>query len=448
MGAGDSALSAPDQGAQASQEPSEGVPVTKDQDNKQENDMSVGDKGLVGPDQGVQASQEDQDTKDNLESSNPTEVCESFEDMKLKDELLKGIFAYGFEKPSSIQQRVIIPCINGHDTVAQVPSGTGKTATFCISALQRVNIEDPQCQVLILAPTKELAHQTLKMLNDLGDNMKIQSHACVEGTAVSKDIQILQRGVQIVVGTPGYVSNMIDRNALYLEELQMFVLDEADKILSLGFQVQIYDIFRKLPSKVQICLFSAMMPVEVGNLMKRFMRNPVRILVEKEALTLEGLRQYFVSVSDEEWKLDSLCDLYETLRIPQATIYCNTRQKTEWLQEKMTSRGLTVSCVHGEMDMSKRQQIMKEFKSGSSRVLITTELLERGIDTKRMSIVINFDLPNAENYLHRVGVSDRFGRTGAAISLITVDESRLLRDIELFYKIKIDEIPNDPSELV
>jgi len=421
MSAGDRGISGQDQGAQASQEPSGGLPEKKDQDNNE----------------------------DDFESSNWTEVCESFDDMKLKDELLRGIYAYGFEKPSHIQQRGIIPCIQGHDTIAQAQSGTGKTATFSISSLQRVNIKDPDCQVLILAPTRELAHQTYKVLNDLGDYMKIQSHACVGGTAVREDIQILQRGVQIVVGTPGRVNDMIGRNALRLTKLRMFVLDEADEMLSRGFKDQIYDVFQYLPSEVQVCLFSATMPVEILNMTKRFMRNPVRILVKKEALTLDGIRQFYISVEREDWKLDTLCDLYETLTITQAIIYCNTRQKTEWLQDKMTSRDFTVSCMHGEMDMSNRQLIMREFRSGSSRVLITTDLLARGIDVQQVSLVINYDLPiNRENYIHRIGRSGRFGRKGVAINFVSQEDVRALREIEQFYRTEIEEMPMDVSDLI
>jgi len=420
--------------------------------------MSAGDKGLSGPDQSAQNSQEpsggvpdkkDQDNEDDFESSNWSEVCESFDDMKLKDELLRGIYAYGFEKPSHIQQRGIIPCIQGHDTIAQAQSGTGKTATFSISSLQRVNVKDPDCQVLILAPTRELAHQTYKVLNDLGDYMNIQSHACVGGTAVREDIQILQRGVQIVVGTPGRVNDMIGRNALRLSKLRMFVLDEADEMLSRGFKDQIYDVFQYLPSEVQVCLFSATMPAEILNMTKRFMRNPVRILVKKEALTLDGIRQFYISVEREDWKLDTLCDLYETLTITQAIIYCNTRQKTEWLQDKMTSRDFTVSCMHGDMDMSNRQLIMREFRSGSSRVLITTDLLARGIDVQQVSLVINYDLPiNRENYIHRIGRSGRFGRKGVAINFVSQEDVRTLREIEQFYRTEIEEMPMDVSDLI
>jgi len=415
--------------------------------------MSAVDKGLPQQ-QGSQLAQDndekkDPDNEDDFNTSNWDEVCESFDDMKLKDELLRGIYAYGFEKPSHIQQRGIIPCIKGHDTIAQAQSGTGKTATFSIASLQAVNIKDRDCQVLILAPTRELAHQTYKVLNDLGDYMKVESHACVGGTAVREDISTLQRGVQIVVGTPGRVNDMISRNALRLEKLRMFVLDEADEMLSRGFKDQIYDVFQYLPSEVQVCLFSATMPIEILNMTKRFMRNPVRILVKKEALTLDGIRQFYISVEREDWKLDTLCDLYETLTITQAIIYCNTRRKTEWLQEKMTHRDFTVSCMHGEMDMSDRQLIMREFRSGSSRVLITTDLLARGIDVQQVSLVINYDLPtNRENYIHRIGRSGRFGRKGVAINFVSQDDVRALREIEQFYRTEIEEMPMDVSDLI
>jgi len=387
--------------------------------------------------------------EEDFSHSNWDQVCESFDDMKLKDELLRGIYAYGFEKPSYIQQRGIIPVIRGNDTIAQAQSGTGKTATFSVAALQCVQMNNPDCQVLILAPTRELAQQIHKVLNALGDYMQVNSHACVGGTAVREDIQILQKGVQIVVGTPGRVNDMINRNALRLEKLRIFILDEADEMLSRGFKDQIYDVFQYLPSEVQVCLFSATMPVEILNMTKRFMRNPVRILVKKEQLTLEGIKQFYVAVEREDWKLDTLCDLYETLTITQAIIYCNTRRKTEWLCEKMTLRDFTVSAMHGDMDMTDRQLIMREFRSGSSRVLITTDLLARGIDVQQVSLVINYDLPtNRENYIHRIGRSGRFGRKGVAINFVTTEDVRALREIEQFYNTQIEEMPMDVSELM
>jgi len=387
--------------------------------------------------------------EEDVEETNWKEVCESFDDMKLKDDLLRGIYNYGFEKPSYIQQRGIIPVVKGHDTIAQAQSGTGKTATFSIAALQSISESASDCQVLVLAPTRELAQQIHKVLNALGDYMKVTCHACVGGTLVKDDMKTLRDGAQIVVGTPGRVNDMINRNALRLDKLRIFILDEADEMLSRGFKDQIYDVFQYLPSEVQVCLFSATMPNEILNITKRFMRKPVKILVKKEQLTLDGIKQFYVAVEKEEWKLDTLCDLYETLTITQAIIYCNTRRKVEWLMEKMTQRDFTVSAMHGEMEMRDRQLIMKEFRSGSSRVLITTDLLARGIDVQQVSLVINYDLPtNRENYIHRIGRSGRFGRKGVAINFVTQEDVRALREIEQFYNTQIEEMPMDVSELM
>jgi len=381
--------------------------------------------------------------------TNWDEAIESFDAMELNEELLRGIYAYGFEKPSAIQQRAIRPTILGRDLIAQAQSGTGKTATFAIGTLAKLDAKLRECQALILAPTRELAQQIQKVVIALGDYMEVQVHACVGGTAVRDDIRTLQAGVHIVVGTPGRVYDMINRRALRLDSIKQFMLDEADEMLSRGFKDQIYDIFKFLPETVQVCLFSATMPLDVLEVTQRFMREPVRILVKKDELTLEGIKQFYIAVDREEWKLDTLCDLYETLTITQAIIYCNTRRKVDWLQEQMQGRDFTVSCMHGDMDQRERDIIMREFRSGSSRVLITTDLLARGIDVQQVSLVINFDLPtNRENYIHRIGRSGRFGRKGVAINFLTEGDVRYLRDIEQFYTTEITEMPMNVADLI
>mmetsp|Transcript_25278 Transcript_25278/g.60770 ORF Transcript_25278/g.60770 Transcript_25278/m.60770 type:complete len:415 (-) Transcript_25278:133-1377(-) len=381
--------------------------------------------------------------------SNWDEAIDSFDGMEIPEELLRGIYAYGFEKPSAIQQRAIKPTMLGRDLIAQAQSGTGKTATFAIGTLAKLDPKLRECQSLILAPTRELAQQIQKVVIALGDYMDLQVHACVGGTAVRDDIRTLQGGVHVVVGTPGRVYDMINRRALRLDSIRQFFLDEADEMLSRGFKDQIYDIFKFLPESVQVCLFSATMPLDVLEVTQRFMRDPVRILVKKDELTLEGIKQFYIAVEREEWKLDTLCDLYETLTITQAIIYCNTRRKVDWLQEQMQERDFTVSCMHGDMDQRERDIIMREFRSGSSRVLITTDLLARGIDVQQVSLVINFDLPtNRENYIHRIGRSGRFGRKGVAINFLTEGDVRYLRDIEQFYQTEITEMPMNVADLI
>ncbi|XP_059082038.1 eukaryotic initiation factor 4A-I-like [Tigriopus californicus] len=386
---------------------------------------------------------------DSLIESNWDEVCESFDEINLREELLHGIYAYGFEKPSAIQQRAIVPCVKGLDVIAQAQSGTGKTATFSIAVLQQIDTSLSACQALIMAPTRELAQQSQKTLLALGDFMGAKCHACVGGTSVSQDIRKLEEGQHVVVGTPGRVLHLISEKYLRTDNIKMLVLDEADEMLSCGFKDQIYDVFRHLISNVQVMLLSATMPGDVLDVTTQFMRDPKRILVKKEELTLEGIRQFYVYVEQEDWKMDTLCDLYETLTITQAVIFCNTRRKVDWLTDKMHERDFTVSAMHGYMDQKERDVIMREFRSGSSRVLITTDLLARGIDVQQVSMVINYDLPtNRENYIHRIGRGGRFGRKGVAINFVTEDEKRTLHDIEQFYNTRVVEMPNNVANLI
>eukprot|EP00842_Homolaphlyctis_polyrhiza_P005060 jgi/Hompol1/5555/HPOL_004538-RA len=369
--------------------------------------------------------------------------------MHLKKELLRGIFAYGFERPSAIQQLAILPALRKHDLIAQAQSGTGKTATFSISILQNIDENLRQCQALVLAPTRELAQQIQKVIVALGDFLKIDCHACIGGTAIREDFERLKAGPQVVVGTPGRVLDMINRGGFRTEHIKMFVLDEADEMLSRGFKEQIYNVFQLLPHDVQVVLLSATMPNEVLEVTKSFMNDPKRILVKRDELTLEGIRQFLIAVEKEDWKLDTLCDLYESVTVTQAVIFCNTKRKVDWLTDQMRSRDFTVSALHGEMTQQERQLIMNEFRSGSSRVLITTDLLARGIDVQQVSLVINYDIPaSKENYIHRIGRGGRFGRKGVAINFVTTEDIAMLREIEKFYNTQVEEMPMSIADLL
>ena len=367
--------------------------------------------------------------------------------MGLKEEILRGIYAYGFEKPSTIQQRAIKPIVKGQEVIAQAQSGTGKTATFAISLLQRVDTSKKECQALVLAPTRELATQIQKVVLALGDYLGALCHVCIGGTSTREDIRILESGVHVIVGTPGRVFDMINRGALRTDALKMFILDEADEMLSRGFKAQIYDVFQHLPPTVQVVLLSATLPEEVLEVTKTFMKNPRTILVKRDELTLEGIRQFYVAADMEDWKLDILCDLYETIQVSQAVIFVSHKKKADWLAEELNKRNFTVSCMHGDMDQEQRALIMKEFRSGSSRILITTDLLARGIDVQQVSLVINYDLPsNRENYIHRIGRSGRFGRKGVAINFVTKEDVPKMREIEQFYQTQIEEMPVNIAE--
>jgi len=377
----------------------------------------------------------------------------TFDAMKLKPALLRGIYAYGFERPSAIQQRAIRPIVRGRDVIAQSQSGTGKTAVFSISALQllddRATANDTQ--VLIISPTRELAEQTCRVVSALGDYMNVKCHAFIGGKSVGDDIRALEgnNSVQIASGTPGRIYDLIQRRALSTRSLKALIIDEADEMLNRGFKEQIYDVYRYLPPQTQVVLVSATLPVEVLDMTQKFMNDPVKILVKRDELTLEGIKQFFVAVEKEEWKFDTLSDLYDTLTITQAVIFCNTRQKVDWLAEQMRKSHFTVSAMHGDMQQTDRDAVMEQFRSGSSRVLIATDIFGRGIDVQQVSLVICYDLPtNRELYIHRIGRSGRFGRKGVAINFVKTEDVKTLRDIEQYYSTQIDEMPLNISDLI
>jgi len=314
-------------------------------------------------------------------------------------------------------------------------------------ALQRIDCSLNACQALVLAPTRELALQTQKVALALGDYLKLKCHLCIGGTARRDDIVALREGQHMVVGTPGRIYDLIDKGCLRVDDLRILVLDEADEMLSCGFTDQVYRIFKALPSEIQVCLFSATMPPDILDLTKKFMRDPVRILAKTAELTLEGIQQFYVAIDKEDWKLETLCDLYETMTVTQSIIYCNTRRKVDMLENEMSKRDFTVSVIHADLDQETRSLVMRQFRSGSSRVLITTDLLARGIDVQQVSLVINYDLPHkVENYLHRIGRSGRFGRKGVAINFVTDRDVHPMRDIEKHYATQIEELPMDIAD--
>lgn len=292
------------------------------------------------------------DAKLVFESSEAVKVVSTFDQLGLKEDLLRGIYAYSthylhfyrkvdwltsdlicwallldFEKPSAIQQRAILPITKGRDVIAQAQSGTGKTATFSISILQSIDVQVRDTQALVLSPTRELATQIQSVLLALGDYMNVQCHACIGGTSIGEDIRKLDYGQHVVSGTPGRVFDMIRRRNLRTRNIKMLVLDEADELLNKGFRDQIYDVYRYLPPATQVVLLSATLPYDVLEMTTKFMTDPIRILVKRDELTLEGIKQFFVAVEKEDWKFDTLCDLYDTLTITQAVIFCNTRRK-------------------------------------------------------------------------------------------------------------------------
>ena len=379
--------------------------------------------------------------------SNFDESVETFDELNLKPDLLRGIYGYGFEKPSIIQQKAILPIIRGNDVIAQAQSGTGKTAAFAIGTLQLVDPQKDEIQCLILSPTRELAHQTSIVYQFLGEYLKVKVCLLIGGTRVGADIDKLKEGPQVLVGSPGRVLDLIGKKKISLGYLQSFVLDEADEMLSKGFLPTIKEIISLIPNTAKILLFSATMPKDIVEMTTKFMKDPAKILVKNEELTLEGIKQYYVFLKRED-KLDVLFQIYRGIEIAQAIIYCNTKKVVEYVSQELKKKGHMISSIHGDLKQFERDSVMRDFRSGVTRVLVTTDLLARGIDVYQVSLVINYEMPKEkETYIHRIGRSGRFGRKGNAINFVTPVEKEALEEIQKYYNTTIEQLPTDLSEL-
>lgn len=386
------------------------------------------------------------DTSEELIFDSSDHVIHSWDELEIEPKILRGIFAYGFEKPSPIQQRAIKPVIEGRDVIAQAQSGTGKTATFTIGALQRVNIAEPTTQVLILSPTRELSTQTAKVVSNLGsfmDGLKIQT--LFGGSAIEEGSSFSNKNVpHIICGCTGRVYDMMRRDRINGKNIKLIILDEADEMLSSGFKEQVYNIFQHLNNDVQVCLFSATLPDGINNIIEKIMRNPIRICVKREQLTLEGIGQYFIAVNDDREKYTTLKNLFSFITLSHTIIYCNSIKRVQDLYEAMCEDGFPVCRIHSNMDKSERDKAFTDFRNGNCRVLISSNVTSRGIDIQQVSVVINFDLPKCvHNYLHRIGRSGRWGRKGIGINFITRRDIIQIKKIEEHYSTQINEMPGE-----
>jgi translation initiation factor 4A len=363
---------------------------------------------------------------------------------ELNSQLMRGIYGYGFEKPSPIQQKSILSIIDCRDVIAQAQSGSGKTGAFATGVLNRVRLEVKQPQALIIAPTRELAKQIHDVVRDLGTQMTgLHVQLLIGGTSTEDDVADLKaNGPQVLIGCPGRVHDILRRQPAVGRGMQILVLDEADEMLSAGFNEQIYNIFQQLNTNVQVCLFSATMPPELHSLSDKFMRDPVRILVKSEMLTLEGISQFHVALETDHDKYAALKDLFTRISVSQCIIYCNSIRRVSDLAEAMTNDGFPVCCIHSGMEKDVRDKAYQEFRSGAHRVMISSNVTARGIDIQQVSTVINFDMPrDVHTYLHRIGRSGRWGRKGSGVNFVTRRDFRKLKEIESYYGTSIPELP-------
>ena len=374
---------------------------------------------------------------------------ENWDELNLDNDILRGIYAFGFEKPSPIQKQAILPMIQRRDIIAQAQSGTGKTGCFTVGTLAIIDPAKDTVQALLLSPTRELAIQTKSVLDSIALFVKnFRSQLLVGGTSSESSIHdIVTHKPQVVVGCPGRVYDMLRRKKLNATSLKLLILDEADEILSSGFKEQIYNIFQYLPADIQVGLFSATMPPEMHAITAKFIRDPVKILVKTDVLTLDGISQYYVGLENDSQKFDCLKDIYASFSMTQCIIYCNSVRRVQDLYQAMCADNYPVGQIHSGMDKLERTDGYTNFKKGMTRVLISSDVTSRGIDIQQVSTVINFDLPVCEHtYLHRVGRSGRWGRKGVAINLVTRRDARKLKDIETHYSMKITEMPSNWAE--
>ncbi|GMM33561.1 DExD/H-box ATP-dependent RNA helicase [Saccharomycopsis crataegensis] len=364
----------------------------------------------------------------------------TFEDFYLKRELLMGIFEAGFEKPSPIQEEAIPVALAGRDILARAKNGTGKTAAFIIPTLQKIKPKVNKIQALILVPTRELALQTSQVCKTLGKHLGIEAMVTTGGTSLRDDIMRLKEPVHILVGTPGRVLDLASRKLADLSETPLFIMDEADKMLSREFVTIIEQILLYFPKDRQSLLFSATFPLAVKSFMDKHLTKPYEINLMDE-LTLRGITQYYAFV-EEKQKLHCLNTLFSKLQINQSIIFCNSTNRVELLAKKITELGYSCYFSHARMPQSARNKVFHEFRQGKVRNLVCSDLLTRGIDIQAVNVVINFDFPKtAETYLHRIGRSGRFGHLGLAINLINWNDRFNLYKIEQELSTEIQPIP-------
>jgi superfamily II DNA/RNA helicase len=386
----------------------------------------------------------------NCESTDSFCEINSWEDLEISSDLLRGIYGYGFERPSPIQSKAIVPIMKGKDVIAQAQSGTGKTAAFSVGALSLVDLSKSETQILIMSPTRELTKQISLVISSIGNMMNgLSVYTLVGGSSIDEDANKLKNSPpHVIVGCPGRVYDMIRRGNIKAKNIKLVVLDEADEMLSSGFKEQVYNIFQTFSNDIQVALFSATLPEYISNITSKFMRDPINIFVKTEALTLEGISQYFVAVDDDKQKYLAMKDLYSYISLSQCIIYCNSIKRVIDLHAAMIEDGFPVCCIHSNMDKSARDVAFADFRNGKYRVMISSNVTARGIDIQQISVVINFDIPKCvHTYLHRIGRSGRWGRKGVGINFITRRDVSKLKEIEQHYDTQITELPGNFEQL-
>jgi len=363
-----------------------------------------------------------------------------FEDLPLGPEVMKGIEELGFSNLFPIQAQAIIPLLEGKDVIGQAQTGTGKTAAFGIPMVERVNPKIKRVQGLVLTPTRELAIQVAQRISRFSRYVMLKVLPVYGGEPIQKQIRALERGVHIVVGTPGRIIDHLKRGTLNLASTKIVVLDEADRMLDMGFIDDIDYILSKVPAKRQISLFSATIDQSVMNVCHRYMKNPEKILVSKDEIALTQLNQYYAVINN--WnKFEFLLDILKHNNIGKAIIFCNTRRGTNWLANKLNANGYDAKPLHAGFTQAQRDHVSDSFRKGKLKLLVATDVAARGLDIKEITHIINYDVPlDALVYFHRIGRTARMGGEGTAITLVGYGEIAELNKIKTLTKTNIEEM--------
>lgn len=371
-----------------------------------------------------------------------------FNELNLNEDILKGVYLYGFTQPSKIQIKGIKAISTGKDCILQSQSGTGKTATYLLGVLNRLSL-DKTTQGIIITPTRELCEQVYNVASELSKFTTYNVIKCVGGTNIYDNIKQL-RTATIVIGTLGRINHMINEKKINTFNLKFIVLDEADELLADGTPNELLELFEKSPNGVQVILISATISKNVFNSSNKFIHDPIKVLLRNDEIAVDLISQFYIDVETEEYKFDTLLDLYNLISTSQTIIFCNTIRKIEYLEENLKKNNFPITVIHSNMTQQERDTVVKEFREGKTRLLLTTDLLSRGIDIPQVNMVINYDIPvNKETYIHRIGRCGRFDKKGVSITLVRMkdpSDSKTLFRMKQFYKIQIKEMPNDINQ--
>ena len=372
----------------------------------------------------------------------------NFETLGLREDILKGVYSYGFVDPSTIQSKGIGVIASKKDCILQSQSGTGKTATYLLGTLQNIDESKSHIQTVIITPTRELAEQVYEVGNNLAKYTNIKISLCVGGTNISVFKKKAKKS-HLIIGTIGRIYHMMEENVFNLKELSQLTLDEADNLLAKNYSNKVLDMIKQTESTCQKCFISATVNKNLREIAKKLLNEPDMVLLKKEEVQVKAIKNFYLDTEEEEYKFDTLIDLYQIISTSHTMIFCNSINKIEFLKNKLEEEGFPTTTIHGGLEQNERSKIVNEFRDGKTRILLTTDLLARGIDIPEVKLVINYDLPkNHETFIHRIGRSGRFGKKGVSISFVKMEDFKDKKNFESLishYDLQMEEVPENIS---